>query len=343
MSNRGIESLEYAQHDLSAAEFIEGTRDAWNAAPFAGDEGASRFAGQFWSAANCVFLECELGPFMFEGTKEHVQNGGPMVGFERFISGNEYGLRGDEDHCDGPGAIRVVDQRLVFHSIATHSVRQDIMIPRAALGLAEGERAHHQMFRPHGTMGQLLFKEWDELYAGFKRGDRVVATDDIFRLISLLKIAMGASPQREDVRRHAREAMRRQICRFIEANLRNRELDVSTLLRHFGVSRASLYRMFEDVGGVRAHIRDRRVFRALVDIANAEQVRGAILAASERWGFSSMLSFNGVVKRQFGHAPSTLLAPAFEARKDQGNARIAPFLKKYSDERWAPPPLQAVA
>jgi AraC-like DNA-binding protein len=52
------------------------------------------------------------------------------------------------------------------------------------------------------------------------------------------------------------------VSRYIEANLGARDLGVDKLARTFGLSRASLYRLFEPVGGVASYIRTRRLARA---------------------------------------------------------------------------------
>ena len=295
-----------ADHDLCAEAFIAGTADGWTAAPLSAEGKASRFRGHVWSVGECMFTDVQLGAFAFKVEERHFQNQGPYALFERTITGTTYGVNGGEDYRLAQDSIHLNGQRKA-RDLITKSIRvQEAVIPKAALGLQVGEAIKDQMLWPRSSTVRLLFAEWTSLYHGLVRGEKLVAKSALDRLISLLKIALGADPEREDVRAQARDALRRQICRFIEQHLSSPALSVEMLLHKFGVSRASLFRMFSEFGGVRAYIMERRTFRAVLDIWNADGARGSIQAASERYGFSSAPNFNRAVKRLLGDVPSAL-------------------------------------
>ena len=65
--------------------------------------------------------------------------------------------------------------------------------------------------------------------------------------------------------------------------------------------------MFEDRGGVRQFISDRRLLRAEVDISEGPLLRGEIARAAEQWGFSSAANFNRAIRREFGVTPGSLI------------------------------------
>ena len=109
------------------------------------------------------------------------------------------------------------------------------------------------------------------------------------------------------MRKHARDAIFRQICRYIEQNLEDPNLSTRLLLDQFGVSRATLYRMFEPLGGVRNYVTERRAAAALFFISNNDGGRGFVQAACERFGFSSPANFNRTIQRLFGNSPKALL------------------------------------
>lgn len=71
------------------------------------------------------------------------------------------------------------------------------------------------------------------------------------RLISCLKVAIHSPDQDGDIRRQARDAVADLIYAFIERHLDSPDLSIGFILKNFGVSRASLYRIFEAKGGVR--------------------------------------------------------------------------------------------
>jgi len=127
------------------------------------------------------------------------------------------------------------------------------------------------------------------------------------QFIAYLKLALGSEQKCGDVRREVREANKVAMCQFIEIHLDRPELSVALLLKNFGVSRASLFRIFEEFGGVRQYISDRRLMRAVLDISKGERRRGEISVIAEKWGFSSHANFNRAVQRKFGLPPGALV------------------------------------
>lgn len=82
-----------------------------------------------------------------------------------------------------------------------------------------------------------------------------------------------------------------------------------------GISRSSLYRMFEGVGGVANHIQQRRlqlVHAALCDPARAHE---RISTIAERFGFHCTSSFNRTFRRAYGMTPGELRALALGASR----------------------------
>jgi AraC-like DNA-binding protein len=93
------------------------------------------------------------------------------------------------------------------------------------------------------------------------------------------------------------------ICRYIESNLGARDLGVVTLVRTFGLSRASLYRLFEPVGGVANYIRSRRLERAHQEICTAGLDSRRIAPIAYRSGFKSIAAFNRAYQEAYARTP----------------------------------------
>jgi len=90
---------------------------------------------------------------------------------------------------------------------------------------------------------------------------------------------------------------------FIEANLRSRELSPEEIRAQFGMSRASLYRMFQPSGGVRNYVRDRRLVGAFLTLADPAHQRRPIGEVAFEWGFASDAHFGREFRRAFGCTP----------------------------------------
>jgi AraC-like DNA-binding protein len=93
------------------------------------------------------------------------------------------------------------------------------------------------------------------------------------------------------------------ICRYIESNLGARDLGVDKLVRTFGLSRASVYRLFEPLEGVATYIRSRRLERAHQEICAAGLDSRRIAPIAYGVGFRSMAAFNRAYQEAYACTP----------------------------------------
>jgi AraC-like DNA-binding protein len=94
------------------------------------------------------------------------------------------------------------------------------------------------------------------------------------------------------------------IRRFIDRNLLSRELGVDMIARTFGLSRASLYRLFEPVGGIASFIRKQRLDRALQEITATGLTNRRIGPIAYRYGFKSAAVFSRTFRETYGIRPT---------------------------------------
>jgi AraC-like DNA-binding protein len=99
-----------------------------------------------------------------------------------------------------------------------------------------------------------------------------------------------------------RGAVLMEIRRYIEQHIALHDLGPDHLCKTFGLSRASLYRLFEPIGGVTDYIRTRRL-RAAFDMLSHDRSRtvGKIAYAC---GFADISAFSRAFRHQFGMSPS---------------------------------------
>ncbi|MGJ5206460.1 helix-turn-helix domain-containing protein [Bradyrhizobium sp. HKCCYLR20261] len=113
------------------------------------------------------------------------------------------------------------------------------------------------------------------------------------------------------------------IRNYIDANLNVRDLNAATLARAFGLSRASLYRLFEPVGGVASYVRARRLERARETIKEPGLSNRRIAPVAYGTGFKSIASFNRAYRQAFGESPRQSRKGA---RKGPADGRTADHL-----------------
>jgi AraC-like DNA-binding protein len=109
------------------------------------------------------------------------------------------------------------------------------------------------------------------------------------------------------------------VCRFIETNLAARDLGAEKLARTFGLSRASLYRLFEPVGGVASYIRASRLNRARLELQAVGLANRRIGPIAYQSGFRSVTAFNRAFREAYGQTPSEVRGDCFDSPSSASN------------------------
>lgn len=130
--------------------------------------------------------------------------------------------------------------------------------------------------------------------------------------------------------RQAGLASLRDIKQFIEGHLGDKDLGPPLLLKVFNLSRATLYRMFEPIGGVAAYILERRMHKAFQIISTLEAEKPRIKQLAMSLGFEHASAFSRAFKKQFGVSPQ-------DVRRNQ----VIP--EDASDKPWKIPRVVALA
>lgn len=112
-----------------------------------------------------------------------------------------------------------------------------------------------------------------------------------------------------------RDLLFQRVRRLIDARITSGKIDIASLAADLGVSRSTLYRLFEPQKGVEAFITERRlahVRRALSDETDTRRI-GTIAAA---YGFDDHSNFSRIFKRRYGQTPADLRALGRHARPE---------------------------
>ena len=172
---------------------------------------------------------------------------------------------------------------------------------------------------PEGPLGSLVVEHLRALVRalpGLSAEEARRASEASLHLIAALARGGPAG----DARPAIEIAARRRIMRQIEARLTDPDLSQDALQRAFGLSRSALYRLFQPLGGVAAHIQERRLRRIRAILSGPGPHHLGTLAWEH--GFASQAHMSRAFRALFGHAPrdtgpsvARLAAP--EARPDQ--------------------------
>lgn len=111
--------------------------------------------------------------------------------------------------------------------------------------------------------------------------------------------------------------------RYINAHLDDLDLDAQCLAGIFGVSRAVLFRAFEEAGGVAETITARRMARAFHRLSRAVPRRGLVSATAVAAGYSDQAHFSRVFRRHIGAAPSDVVGLTHQRTQESKRRPLA--------------------
>lgn len=113
----------------------------------------------------------------------------------------------------------------------------------------------------------------------------------------------GAAEVKGQIGRAERHLQLAMIRRYIETNLERGLLSPDHLCSRFGISRASLYRLFEIDGGLQRYVQQQRLNRALRRLIYPAPPGNRVIDLASELQFSSESSFIRAFRRQFGLTP----------------------------------------
>ncbi|MEO1188510.1 MAG: helix-turn-helix transcriptional regulator [Pseudomonadota bacterium] len=275
-------------------------------APINRDDEQKDYRSQSWFLDPIMVSNSHYYSMAAERRNWHIQEAGAQIHVHRYT----YGCASVES-CNTPvecetGAVTLLDYCRPFRSVHTDNNCQSFFVPHDAINYRPSDAPHAVTYSPYSRIGLLIGQEMDNLLSQLRSGADFIDPDDIQRFLGCVEVAMSPQTASKSARLLMRASLKDAIQLFIEQRLGWPNLTTTLVLQNFGVSRATLYRMFEAEQGVRTYIGHRRLIRAVVDLASAPSTRGHIHKVAERWGFTSDASFNRVVRRRFGVAPGSL-------------------------------------
>ncbi|MGN6150245.1 MAG: helix-turn-helix domain-containing protein [Rhizomicrobium sp.] len=206
-----------------------------------------------------------------------------------------------------PGQIMTFDLGEVMDSFNSDFDLLCILIPRARLSplLARPDSIHGLIPCVEDGPGYLLAEYLRSVYAVLPKLSATETGPAARALLELIagtlnRAAVGA--RWEGAGRHQSLLLRAQV--FIRENLRSPGLSSGRIAHAVGVSRTTLYQLFEPCGGVAAYVREIRLRKCLTEIMSARYAGTPIAEIGYRWGFTDAATFTRAFRRRFALTPS---------------------------------------
>ena len=263
-------------------------------------------SGHIWRIGPLVFWRTKSGGQILRRTVGQLSEFGEHILVSRYESGRAIGSTERIPFQTRADEIAIRDLSRPFSALQFPSIVESMLVPRHFICSQIEELPVLSVLGQNDLATSSLHRLFDDTFRSLRSSNTGVPSSLVEHVLVELREAITQPRYAANVRRASRDVQLRAIQSHIEQNLSRLELSAEDVLPRFGVSRATLYRMFETYGGVRNYIVDRRLFHALKELSGQGVCRGKVQRAAKRWGFSSAANFNRSVQHVFGGAPGAL-------------------------------------
>jgi AraC-like DNA-binding protein len=222
-----------------------------------------------------------------------------------YDGGGFIGTAGEQPVEVTPGDIVVFDLASTLRTEAGPFLNLSFLIPRAFFEavLDDPGALHGLVLKPDTPLACVLasyFRALVERVPMLDAGEASAASKATASLVTTILSSHGQAYRR---RREPIVSPFRSVAQQLEARLHEPDLDAEQVAAGLGMSRSTLYRVFEPVGGVAGYVRRRRLIRAALALAAPENARRKIGEIAFEHGFASEATFSRVFRTTFGLTP----------------------------------------
>jgi AraC-like DNA-binding protein len=225
-----------------------------------------------------------------------------------------------------PGDLLVTDAASPIRTEETTFRNINLMVPRAMLAArlrepdAQGGRVLHRDL----PLVALLRAHLSEIVRHAPSLPPAQAPDVLSATVQLVAAAINGGPD-VGTTSGVQQVLVCQLRRYIAQHLHDRDLGPESLAARFGLSRATLYRLFEADGGVRRYVQRRRLDRARLDLADPAQHHRSIAEVGRTAGYCHAQDFTRAYRKEFAINPG--------AQRDHARAEARTRLGRAASER----------
>jgi len=245
-------------------------------------------------------------PASFRRTERHLQGAGSdFLVLEAQLAGEQRLLMDVGPVLLLPRHVHLRDWACGFESEATAMNLLSLVIPRSQLHSAGALGPDNPVvaWSMESAEGYLLSLLWRTLLDSLERITPAEAERLTHAFVGFVDGLLG--------RRQAPDTpvTLSAMQHFLFARLRS-DIGVADLCRHFGVSRSTVYRAFQPVGGVLQFLNAARLERCRAELRHADPERDHVGEIAASWGYSDSSDFSRRFRTRFGVPPSAVLGVA---------------------------------
>ena len=289
-----------------------------------------------WRAAGLAIADARFsstGPGLFIFNCQRPP--GDVLRIRAFVESDQRGFLDGETKTFSAGEVHFYPYSTSVRTIGRHVRQTTAYVPFELVGYNPSKYPTHMGLSATSASGRIVNSALALLLDGLKQSpadDAILAAHAFAGLIrgflSNAKELPGES--HELFKRARREALRS----FIRNHISDENLGVEMVCAAFGASRATVYREFEEEGGVARYIQGLRLESAQLDLSMSSGRRGTVSEIARRYAFPDTCSFTRAFRRQFGAPPSEFLVQAASEAAPPSSPAAYQTDRSQSPHRW---------
>jgi AraC-like DNA-binding protein len=219
-----------------------------------------------------------------------------------------------------PGDVAIIDYTQEIESRSTDFSIMYLLVARDMVPpLFLASSAHGTVFPAASGAGRLLYRTMETL---LQTADALTLAQADAAVDALLTMAAGMLEDalaRDSGVNSSGDAMRDKALAFIDRNLADPDLSPALVEANLPLSRSSLYRLFEPLGGVRNAILQRRLDRSMKALLTGGGAKPPLRAIARDCGLQTEAQFSRAFRARFGVTPNQF----YEMVRRQDEAGLA--------------------
>ncbi|WP_250516731.1 helix-turn-helix domain-containing protein [Caballeronia sp. INDeC2] len=290
------------------------------------DRIARGFAGSIdlHAAGGLVFTEARTEALVLERSIARVSTDTRRdFAFHVYAQGESGLVSGLSVKRSAPGSVRGIvafdlNQRFRVERPACRVLT--MFVPRSVVTahIADSDALHGRVVPDDAPLARFVFQHFDATARELPTLKRPDAIDALEAGAQLLLAAFADKPHAlHDSRAALQTAVKSQVKRYVETHLHEADLTPMKIVDTLGLKRATIYRWFEQEGGLAAHIRHRRLREAADELARFPNLHIADIAFG--LGFKSASDFTRAFRRAFDVSPQEMRLRALDLLRAAAN------------------------
>ena len=310
-----VDTLPYERFDTTTEKperRLEAFREAmsvmYDVQPIAEEAREAAVIVDSWQLGSSVLIAAQVPAYSYERSSHMIaRDGRDLYQIQLYQAGHCHVVRGATEAMARPGDIMVTDLSTPIFTKEPAFRHIDLVLPRALLAplLHEPDAHGGRILSGSNPLVALLGSHLESVRMQAPRIPRERAMEVLTATAQLAASAMnGCSDERtEDGVNKARAC---ELRRYINLHLSDPDLTAESLAHRFGLSRATVYRMFKPENGVVHYVQRRRLERARIGLSSPSQRNRTIAEIGEAAGYIHAQDFIRAFRREFGVSPGEL-------------------------------------